>query len=108
MGVDRARLGSAEDIHRRFLNAIRSGDQNQRSISLGITLDERLIGYTLLNRYSEDVNYSHWHIIVSGQRQGSFDCALPLSGQSLFRFGAPLAIDSSDADKQCWHEPRAG
>jgi hypothetical protein len=68
MGVDRAQLGAAEDIHRRFLNAIRSGDPDQRSISLGITLDEQLVGYTLLNRYSADVNYSHWHIMVSDQR----------------------------------------
>src|ERR1700730_12810479 len=65
MGVDRQLLGSEENIHRRFLNAIRTGDPTQPTISLGITLDERLVGYTLLNRYSEDVNYSHWHIIVA-------------------------------------------
>lgn len=76
MGVDRARLGSAEEIQRRFLNAIRSGDLDQRSISLGITLDGGLVGYTLLNRYSEDVNYSHWHIIVSGQRAKGLSTAL--------------------------------
>jgi hypothetical protein len=26
------------------------------------------VGYTLLNRYSEDVNYSHWHIIIPDVR----------------------------------------
>jgi hypothetical protein len=76
MGVDRQRLGSEEDIRRRFLNAIRTGDPSQSTISLGITLDERLVGYTLLNRYSEEVNYSHWHIIVSNLRAKGLSTAL--------------------------------
>ena len=76
MGVNRQRLGSEEDIRRRFLNAIRTGDPSQSTISLGITLDERLVGYTLLNRYSEDVNYSHWHIIVSNLRAQGLSTAL--------------------------------
>jgi hypothetical protein len=63
MGVDRKRLGSNKEIYTRFLNAIRTGDPGQSTISLGITLNEQLVGYTLLNRYSEDMNYSHWHII---------------------------------------------
>lgn len=68
MGVDRQRLGSAEDIHKRFLNALRTGDPNQSTISFAITSDESLVGYTLLNRYSEEVNYSHWHIIAPNLR----------------------------------------
>jgi RimJ/RimL family protein N-acetyltransferase len=76
MGVDRPRLGSADDIRRRFLNAIRTGDRSQRSISLGITLREELIGYTLLNRYSEDANYSHWHIIAPNLRAKGLSTAL--------------------------------
>jgi len=76
MGVDRQLLGSNEDIHKRFLNAIRTGDPSQSTISLGITSDERLVGYTLLNRYSEDVNYSHWHIIVSNLRARGLSTAL--------------------------------
>jgi hypothetical protein len=68
MGVNRQLLGSSEDIHTRFVNAVRTGDPSQSAIALAITLDERLVGYTLLNRYSEDVNYSHWHIIVSNLR----------------------------------------
>lgn len=63
LGVDRKRLGSNKEIYTRFLNAIRTGDPSQPTISLGITLNEQLVGYTLLNRYSEDMNYSHWHII---------------------------------------------
>jgi hypothetical protein len=76
MGVDRQLLGSEENIHKRFLNAIRTGNPTQSTISIGITLDERLVGYTLLNRYSEDMNYSHWHIIVSNLRARGLSTAL--------------------------------
>ena len=76
MGVDRKRLGSAQDIHNRFLSAVRSSDPHQSSIALGITLEEELVGYTLLNRYSEDVNYSHWHIIVPSLRAKGISTAL--------------------------------
>jgi RimJ/RimL family protein N-acetyltransferase len=76
MGVDRNRLGSREVIHQRYLNAIRTDDPAQFSISLAVTLDERLVGYALLNRYSEDVNYSHWHIIDPGLRARGLSTAL--------------------------------
>jgi RimJ/RimL family protein N-acetyltransferase len=76
MGVDRQRLGSAEDIHKRFFNAIRTGEAVQPSIALAITLDEDLVGYTLLNRYSADVNYSHWHIVVPNLRAKGLSTAL--------------------------------
>ena len=76
MGVDRQRLGSSEDIRRRFVNAVRTGDQGQSAIAFAITLDEQVVGYTLLNRYSDDVNYSHWHIIVSNLRGRGLSTAL--------------------------------
>jgi RimJ/RimL family protein N-acetyltransferase len=76
MGVDRQRIGTQEDIYRRFANAIRTDDGRQSNIALGITLDERLVGYTLLNRYSDDVNYSHWHIIVPNLRAKGLSSAL--------------------------------
>lgn len=76
MGVDRQLLGSKEDIQARFLSAIRTSDPSQSHIALGITLDERLVGYSLLNRYSEDVNYSHWHIIDSELRGVGVSTAL--------------------------------
>ncbi len=63
MGVDRARLGSQEDIRKKFSNAIRTGDPTQPTLAFAVTLDDRFVGYTLLNRYSNEVNYSHWHII---------------------------------------------
>ena len=76
MGVDRQRIGTLEDIYRRFANAIRTDDVRQSNIALGITLDERLVGYSLLNRYSDDVNYSHWHIIVPNLRAKGLSSAL--------------------------------
>jgi RimJ/RimL family protein N-acetyltransferase len=76
MGVDRQRIGTQEDIYRRFANAIRTGDARQSNTALGITLDDRLVGYTLLNRYSDDVNYSHWHIIEPNLRAKGLSSAL--------------------------------
>jgi hypothetical protein len=34
------------------------------------------VGYTLLNRYSEDVNYSHWHITLPDLRARGLSTAL--------------------------------
>jgi RimJ/RimL family protein N-acetyltransferase len=62
MGIDRKRLGTMEDTRQRFLRAVRTGDSNQQSFALAITLDDEFIGYTLLNRYAPEANYSHWHI----------------------------------------------
>jgi hypothetical protein len=76
MGVDRQRLGSKDDIHKKFSNAIRTGDPTQSILALAITLDERLAGYTLLNRYSDLVNYSHWHIIAPNLRAKGLSTAL--------------------------------
>lgn len=76
MGVDRQRLGTQEDIYWRFANGIRTGDVRQSNIALGVTLDDRLVGYTLLNRYSDDVNYSHWHIIEPNLRAKGLSSAL--------------------------------
>ena len=76
MGVDRQMLGTEQDIRRRLMNAIRTGDASQPSISLAITLDDRFVGYTLLNRYAEDVNYSHWHITVPSLRAKGVSTAL--------------------------------
>lgn len=90
MGVDRQRLGSHDEIHRRFSSAIRTGHASQPNIALAITLDDRLVGYTLLNRYSADVNYSHWHIIVPTLRAKGLSSALyPHRIQAYFQM-API------------------
>jgi hypothetical protein len=62
LGIDRSRLGTRDDTLQRFRRAIPEGDQNQASLAFAITLDGEFVGYTLLNRYTLDVNYSHWHI----------------------------------------------
>ena len=76
LGVDRARLGAAQDIYGRFSSAIRTGDPNQERIALRITLDGRIVGYTLLNRYSAYENYSHWHILSPNLRARGLSTAL--------------------------------
>jgi RimJ/RimL family protein N-acetyltransferase len=76
MGVDRQRLGSREQIHARFSNSIRSGDPGQSALAFAITLDGQLVGYTLLNHYSESANYSHWHIIDPSLRAKGLSTAL--------------------------------
>jgi len=63
-------------MRKRFSNSIRTGDSAQPTISLEITLDERLVGYTLFVRYSDDVNDSHWHIIVPAVRAKGLSTAL--------------------------------
>jgi len=62
LGIDRSRLGSRDDIRHRFTRAIRTGDPDQPSIAFAITVKGVYAGYTLLNRYAPDTNYSHWHI----------------------------------------------
>lgn len=76
MGVDRERLGTMEDTSGRFLRAIRTGDPNQNTFALAITLDGEQVGYTLLNRYSPEKNYSHWHITVPALRASGISTAL--------------------------------
>jgi hypothetical protein len=91
MGIDRQRLGSHDEILRRFSNAIRTGDASKPNIALGITLEDRLVGYTLLNRYTAEVNYSHWHIIVPTLRAKGLSTALyPHRIQAYFEM-APIA-----------------
>jgi hypothetical protein len=76
MGIDRALLGTRDATRQRFLRALRSGDPEQRTLAFAITLDGALVGYTLLNRYAPDDNYSHWHIIDPGMRAAGLSTAL--------------------------------
>ena len=63
VGIDRARLGPPENTRKRYERAARNGDPDQMNIAFAIRLDGRTIGYTLLNRYAPEVNYSHWHVM---------------------------------------------
>jgi hypothetical protein len=76
LGIDRSLLGSEEDTRRRYLDALRTGDPEQRSTAFTITLDSRFVGYTLLNRYTPDVNYSHWHIADARWRASGLSTSL--------------------------------
>jgi RimJ/RimL family protein N-acetyltransferase len=91
LGVDRQRLGGADDIRTRYLNAIRTGDPAQLTISLAITLNAQLAGYTLFVRHSHEVNYCHWHIIAPNLRAQGLSTALyPRRIKALFDI-APIS-----------------
>jgi hypothetical protein len=76
LGIDRARLGTTEETRERFRLAIRTGDPDQQSLALAITVDGDFAGYTLLNRYTSAINYSHWHITNPRLRGGGLSTAL--------------------------------
>jgi hypothetical protein len=76
MGIDRNRLGTIEDTRRRFLRARRTGAADQPCFALAIVLDAEFAGYTLLNRYAPDSNYSHWHITNPSLRASGISTAL--------------------------------
>ena len=76
LGIDRELLGNEEDTRRRFSRAIRTGDPNQQSLAFAITVDDVFAGYTLLNQYTPDLNYSHWHITDSHLRGSGLSTAL--------------------------------
>lgn len=76
LGIDRLRLGTRDDTRERFRRAIPTGDENQRSLAFAITLDDELAGYTLLNCYAPDTNYSHWHIMNPDLRGAGLSTAL--------------------------------
>jgi hypothetical protein len=76
LGIDRSRLGTVEDTRQRFSRAIWKGDPNQQNIAFAITLDDDFAGYTLLNRYTPETNYSHWHITNPLLRAAGLSTAL--------------------------------
>jgi hypothetical protein len=76
LGIDRSLLGTVEDTRQRFLRAIPTGDPEQPSIAFAITVNGQFSGYTLLNRYTSDTNYSHWHITEPGLRASGLSTAL--------------------------------
>jgi hypothetical protein len=76
LGIDRSLLGNIEDTRQRFLSAIPAGDPDRQNIAFAITVDGRFAGYTLLNRYSPETNYSHWHITNPGLRASGLSTAL--------------------------------
>lgn len=76
LGIDRNLLGTREDTRQRFCRALAFGDVDQANTAFAIVLDGEFIGYTLLNRYSAEINYSHWHITDSSRRAAGLSSAL--------------------------------
>ncbi len=76
LGIDRSRLGTAEHTRQRFSRAIWKGDPNQPSVGFAITVNGDFAGYTLLNRYAPEINYSHWHITDQSLRAAGLSTAL--------------------------------
>ncbi len=76
LGIDKVRLGSEDDTHARFRRALRTGDPDQRSMAFAITLDDTFVSYTLLNRYTPDSNFSHWHLTNPLARKTGISTAL--------------------------------
>lgn len=98
LGIDRARLGTKEDTRRRFLRAIPSRDPAQMNLAFAIDLDAELAGYTLLNRCSPEVNYSHWHIIRPELRGAGLSSAL-------YPYRIRMYFDAADME-QLTHQTR--
>ena len=69
LAVNPAALPDREVMTARFHAAIRTGDPSQSKMGYAVTLNDALIGYTLLNQYSPASNYSHWHIIEKTLRK---------------------------------------
>jgi RimJ/RimL family protein N-acetyltransferase len=76
MGVDLARLGKPAQMRVRYLRALRSGNPAQSSILFSIKLNGKFEGFTLLNQYDPQTNYSHWHIVNPGKRRSGISTAL--------------------------------
>ncbi|MBV8907305.1 MAG: hypothetical protein JOZ22_26985 [Acidobacteriia bacterium] len=76
LGIDRLRLGSKDDTFERFRRAIPAGDPSQQALAFAITLNSEFAGYTVLNRYTPEVNYSHWHITNPHLRGARLSTAL--------------------------------
>jgi hypothetical protein len=65
-----------EDTRQRFLRAIPTGDSDQQNIAFAITVSGRFAGYTLLNRYTPETNFSHWHITNPNLRASGLSTVL--------------------------------
>jgi hypothetical protein len=76
LGIDRERLGLPSGTRERFERALRSSDPGQRNIAYAIDLNGALAGYTLLNQYISETNYSHWHIFAKESRAAGLSSAL--------------------------------
>lgn len=68
LGVDREKLGTADDIRQRFEAQIRTGDPDQERIAFVSTLDGVVTSYTNFHFLSPEENYMHAHVIRPSAR----------------------------------------
>jgi RimJ/RimL family protein N-acetyltransferase len=68
LGVDRQKLGTADDIRRRFASLIRTGAPDQERVAFVSTLDGVVTSYTNFHFVRPDENYMHAHIIRPAAR----------------------------------------
>lgn len=76
LGVDLGKLANEKSLRERFAATIPTGDKGQRHLGFAITCDGTFIGYTNVNQYAPETNYSHWHITVPPQRAAGVSSAL--------------------------------
>jgi RimJ/RimL family protein N-acetyltransferase len=76
LGVDASRLGDHDWMVDRFRGTIPGGDPDQPRQAFAMEMDGRLIGYTNLNCYAPERNFSHWHLIDPTARAGGVSSAL--------------------------------
>jgi len=76
LGIDPLILGTPAETRRRYIRAIRTGDPDQSAMAFAIRMNGAFAGYTLLNRYTPEVNYSHWHITEPGLRRSGLSTVL--------------------------------
>jgi hypothetical protein len=76
LGVNLEKLGPPANTRKRFHIAIPSGDPEQRHLAFAITCDGAFIGYTVLDQYTTETNYSHWHVIDPAHRASGVSSAL--------------------------------
>jgi RimJ/RimL family protein N-acetyltransferase len=68
LGVDRDKLGTADDTRRRFESLIRTGEPDQERIAFVSTLGGVVTSYTNFHLVGPDENYMHAHIIRPAAR----------------------------------------
>lgn len=60
LGIDPERLGTPEDSKKRFFEMLRVPDKYQEDVIFTVTLNDEVIGYSNINRCTED-SYVHLH-----------------------------------------------
>lgn len=74
--IDRARMPDKAGLRARYAAWRWSGDPGQMNSLFALRLEGKLLGFTNLLRKTQDLNYSHWHIIDPKARAGGVSSAV--------------------------------